>query len=152
MFENYQVKAGDTLESIAKKFQVPIAAILRESNLENIYELNPGQVIRIPFTNESAFENYQIQRGDTLFSLAQKYHTKPELLMVLNGLEPNAYLYAGDNLLVPKENIEMYLTKYGDNIQKIATEKNLNPSDVWVYNDRIYLLPDQIIAYRSKDR
>lgn len=152
MFENYQVREGDTLESIAKKFQVPVASILRESNLETIYELMPGQIIRIPLMNESAFEIYKIQRGDTLFSLAQKYNTTPELLMILNGLEPNAYLYVDDNLLVPKEGIGLYLTKYGDSIQKIATEKELNPEDIWVYNEKIYLLPDQIVAYQSRGR
>lgn len=152
MFEEYQVKEGDTLESIAKKFQVPVAVILRESNLETIYELTPGQMIRIPTVNESAFEIYHIQKGDTLYSLAKRYHTEPELLMVLNGLEPNAYLYAGDTLLVPKEGILMYLTQYGDSIQKIANMKELNPDDILIYNDKVYLLPDQIIAYRSTSR
>lgn len=148
MFENYRIEQGDTLESIANRFHVPMAEILRINGLENIYELQPGQILRIPVGNESAFEVYQIQKGDTLYSLAQKYHTTPELLTELNGLEPNAYLYAGETLLVPKEGIELYLTEYGDSIQKIATLKEIDPNDILIYNDKIYLLPEQIIAYR----
>ncbi len=152
MFERYEVGPNDTLESVARRFQIPVAEILRINQLENSYGLAPGQVIKIPKMMESAFENYQIQPGDTLFSLAQKYNTTPEMLTILNGMEPSAYLYAGENLLVPKEGIDLYLTEYGDSIQKIASLNDLNPSDILIYNDRIYLLPDQVVAYRKIER
>lgn len=152
MIQEYQVRKGDTLESIAKRFQVPIYEILQINNLTNIYELMPDDVLKIPVTNVSAFEIYKIQVGDTLYSLAQKYGIEPRLLMVLNGLEPNAYLYVGENLLVPKEGIKMYLTEYGDSIQKIATLNDISSNDILLYNNQIYLLPDQIIAYRPLER
>lgn len=152
MFENYQVREGDTLETLARRFSIPVLEILRVNNLEDIYELVPGQVLKIPIRDESAFEIYEIQKGDTLYSLAKRYGTKPELLMVLNGLEPNAYLYVGETLLVPKPGISMYLTEYGDSLQKIASLKDINPNDILIYNDRVYLLPDQIIAYRQLER
>lgn len=149
MFENYQVQEGDTLEKIARQYQVPMLDILRVNELNDIYQLSPGVILKIPVRNESAFEIYEIQKGDTLYSLAKRYQTTPEILMVLNGLEPNAYLYAGETLLVPKPGIQLYLTEYGDSLQKIASLNDINPSDILVYNDKIYLLPDQIVAYQK---
>lgn len=149
MFENYQVQQSDTLESIARRFSVPMLEILTVNGLKDSYRLSPGQILKIPVRDESAFELYEIQKGDTLYSLAKKYGTKPDLLMVLNGLEPEEYLYAGETLLVPKPGIMMYLTEYGDSLQRIASLNDINPSDILIYNDKIYLLPDQVIAYRK---
>ena len=47
----YEVKAGETMYSISKRFMVPIKLILARNNLQNS-SLQPGQIITIPLKKE----------------------------------------------------------------------------------------------------
>ena len=44
----YTVQGGDTLGAIAKKFNVTVAALVAENNLENPNLIRPGQMLKIP--------------------------------------------------------------------------------------------------------
>lgn len=44
----YVVKTGDTLYSIAKKFNVSLEDLIRINNLSNPDQISPGQKLRIP--------------------------------------------------------------------------------------------------------
>ena len=72
----YTVKAGDTLYSIAKKYNTTYQAIMNLNYLTNP-NLYIGQVLRIPemYTKEEdmvlpQFTNYIVKRGDTLYGIA----------------------------------------------------------------------------------
>lgn len=60
----YEVLATDTLRSIAKKYHVSEAEIIRANDLEHPYELRPGQIIKIP-----AIEYYKPNLNDEVESL-----------------------------------------------------------------------------------
>lgn len=150
MYDTYEVRPGDNLQKIARYFQIPFKDLIQANQLEEIYDIPVGTVLRIPVEPSSAFEFYDIQKGDTLYSLAKKHNTTAELLAAINGLDLADYLYPGQKLLVPKEGILVYLTKPGDSIQTLASENGVNPNDFLVYNNRIYLLPEQIIAYKPR--
>lgn len=72
-------------------------------------------------------------------------------LASINGLEINEYLYPNQKLLVPKEGVYAYITKDGDTLINIADNLSINPEDILFYNKRIYLLPEQLIAYKIRD-
>ena len=46
--QDYRAKAGDTLKSVAEKFEVPLKFLARANNLAEASRLNPGTVILIP--------------------------------------------------------------------------------------------------------
>ena len=46
----YTIQGGDTLSAIARKFNVTVAALVAENNLENPNLIRPGQVLKIPKT------------------------------------------------------------------------------------------------------
>lgn len=48
-------------------------------------------------------ESYTVNRGDTLFSIAQRYGIPPGVLAERNGLSRNFHIYAGQRLTVPGE-------------------------------------------------
>lgn len=43
-----EVKAGDTVYSVARKYNVPMSTIIRENHLTQPYVLQPGQSLKIP--------------------------------------------------------------------------------------------------------
>ena len=69
--------------------------------------------------------------------------------MYINGMN-NSFIRPGQIIKVPKRDVSLFLTREGDTIQSIANEKGIKIEDLLNYNDNIYLLPNQIIIYRSK--
>ncbi len=150
MYDIYIVEEGDTLESLAKKFNVSVYDIIQMNHLEGIFELMPGMKLQIPVDRTSAFTFYKIKPGDTLYSIAMDHNTSPEYILLLNGLNANEYIYPGQQILIPKENVAIYLTKPGDSLQMVAENTNQRPEDILIYNEKLYLLPEQLIAYKKR--
>ena len=75
---------------------------------------------------------YQIQTGDTLASIANKYGIPINNLATINGIMMGSNLKPGDNIIVPKmDNENLYFTKYtikdGDTIYAISRKYNIKP-------------------------
>lgn len=97
------------------------------------------------------YNEYTVQKGDTLYAIAKKYGTTIGELMDTNMLTSNV-IYPGQVLIIPKENtmdyeLENYTVKHGDTISSIAKKLGIEPSILGTYNDfsKIVLAPNQII-------
>ena len=149
--QTYIVEPGDNIASIAKKFNVNVIDLVRENNLENIYYLAPGMELIIPNTsNQEVFDYYVVQKGDNLYQIGKRYGISAEMLAEMNGLELDEYIYPEQKLLVPKEGFKPYITKEEDTLKSIADEFGLPREEILLYNDKIYLLPGQLIVYRKQ--
>lgn len=96
--EIYIVQAGDTLESIAKKFNISIESIAWENKLSTKAVLKPGRELTIlPVSGLT----HKIQAGDTLNSIAQKYLASVEDVMDFNNIGDPGDIFIGDILIVP---------------------------------------------------
>jgi len=93
----YQVVAGDTLWSIARKFNTTVDAIVKLNNLTGT-NLSLGQQLLIP--NSTAHRSHVVVPGDTLFSIARRYDTTVSAIMQLNNMTSNI-LRIGQQLLIP---------------------------------------------------
>lgn len=67
--ENYAVRAGDTLDSIAKKFDISIDTI-KWANDSKSDTIKPGQTLKIPPITGVV---YTVKSGDTVYSIAKKF-------------------------------------------------------------------------------
>ena len=150
--KTYIVKEGDNIATIAKKYNISIVDLINQNNLENVYYLEPGLELIIP--EEKAplgFTHYTVKKGDNLYEIAKRYNISVKDLSELNGLEINEYIYPEQRLLVPEEGVQVYITKDGDTIQTIIDKLGTNREEIFVYNPKIYLLPEQLIAYRKRN-
>jgi len=163
----YVVQRGDSLYSIAKKFNVSIDALKAANNLQNNL-ITINQKLLIPgFTDTTGSTiNYIVQRGDTLYSIASKYNVPIDELKSLNNLISNV-LSIGQNILIPttetpNENIEdidtsnTYVVKRGDTLYSIANNNNIslqdlintnNLTDYELYVGQILKLPENTNEY-----
>ena len=98
----YTVRAGDTLFAIANRFQTTVDEIMRANNLTST-NISVGQILKIPFFSSEPPEElttYTVIRGDTLFSIANRFNTTVEAIVQLNNLTSTA-LSIGQQLLIP---------------------------------------------------
>ena len=126
----YIVKKGDSLYSIANKYNTTVDELKRINNLtSNI--LSIGQVLKLPSDKVSDVEkeentiSYTVQKGDSLYSIARKYSTTIDKIKDLNNLTTNL-LSIGQVLLIPTDtNLETtYTVKKGDSLYSIAKRYN----------------------------
>ena len=120
----YTVKSGDSLWSIAKKYNISVEELKLANNLTNNL-LNIGQKLIIPSkqtqTTADDYDIYIVKSGDSLYSIAQRYGVSVNDLIEANNLS-TTNLKIGDQLLIPKQKESNYITykvKQGDSYIKL---------------------------------
>lgn len=149
MYKVYQIEYEDTIEDILNKSGATMDE-LRELNGD--FEVVPGNYIVIPNRQEKVFELYTVKSGDNMYALAKKYNIDVADLLSLNGLEKNDYIYPNQQLLVPTGTSNIYITKNGDTLEKVIKNFGVTIEEIINENERIYLLPDQIIVSKKKEK
>ena len=118
----YTVKSGDSLWSISRKFGVSVSELKEANNLSSNL-LSIGQNLIIPGkVPEKESDEYAVQKGDTLYSIARKFNTTVDNLKSLNNITTDS-LAIGQILKIPGEESitgNIYTVKKGDNLYSIA--------------------------------
>lgn len=104
--ENYPVKGGDTLETIAKRFDVSVDTIKWANDLKTDV-IKPGQTLKIPPVTGVV---HKVASGETVYTIAKKYKTDAQAIVNFPfndfaDLDTFA-LTAGQTLYVPNGVIE----------------------------------------------
>lgn len=124
----YVVKPGDTLWSIAKKYNVSVNDLKEKNNLSS-NSLSIGQVLLIPSVEDTSEEAnfYIVQSGDNLYSLARRFNTTIDEIKRLNNLSTNN-LSIGQKLIINQNyetsDYKTYQVKKGDSLYAIAQKFN----------------------------
>ena len=121
--DEYVVKKGDTLYSIARKYNTSVDNLKSINNITTD-SLAIGQIIKLPSTSSTASNTYIVKKGDSLYSIARTYNTSVDKLKEINNLTSNA-LAIGQVLKLPSSNASenvVYTVKKGDSLYSIARE------------------------------
>ena len=148
MYEIYDIKDGDTLESIAYMYDITVQDI-KDIN-GDVSNFRAGGNIIVPKKRNAYFDTYSIKKGDSLYAISKEYGLSPSLLAGLNGLNLNDYIYPGDSIMVPKSGGSVYITAQGDTVDSVIRGMNANRDVFLKENDRIYLYPGQLIVYKEE--
>jgi LysM repeat protein len=139
----YIVKSGDTLWSIAKKFNVSVTELKTVNNLTT-NSLSVGQRLTIPgYVAPSQSETtYVVQKGDSLWSIASAYNTTPQAIMDLNNLSSSS-LSIGQQLKIPSSittpepipTENTYTVQKGDSLWTIANKYGVTVTELRSLNN-----------------
>lgn len=135
----YKINKGDTLYSIAKKYNTTIANLINYNQLSNTL-LSINQQILIPVNeqteiNKDPYIKYIIQKGDSLYNIAKRYNITPKELMDYNNLN-TTLLNINDEILIPqKEHYLNYFVRTNDTLQSIADRFNTTIEEIMLAND-----------------
>jgi LysM repeat protein len=105
----YVVRRGDTLFSIARRFGTTIGAIAQANGLSNPRYIRAGQRLIIPGAYPACAPPpaapgatvYVVRRGDTLYSIARRYHTTVAAIAWANGIANPHRIWVGQRLVIP---------------------------------------------------
>ena len=143
----YVVTSGDTLYSIARKFNTTVDAIKTLNNLTT-NTLSIGQTLNIPGVTEEETEteldyvNYIVKSGDSLYAIARNYEVTVDEIKDFNNLTSNN-LSIGQVLRIPvavDQEITVtpyieYTVKQGDNLYAIARTYGTTQQEIMNLNN-----------------
>jgi LysM repeat protein len=145
--ETYTVQKGDTLEKIARKFNVSVEEIKKANNIKDERKIRDGMKLEIPTketnskketkketkkTSKKESERnkeltYVVQKGDTLEEIAKKYGLTVKELMDYNGMKDEK-IFAGDELKIPPKGAKIAQKQE----QKEQEKRDLSSCEVYV--------------------
>ena len=135
----YTVKSGDTLYSIAKKYNLTIDELKNLNNLQN-NTLSIGQKLIVSKEPPQTETTYKVIKGDTLYSIANKFKVSVDNLKLINNLKNNT-LTIGQVLKIPNSTINQdiskstYIVKSGDTLYSIAKTYNTSVDEIKKINN-----------------
>lgn len=110
------MKRGDTLSLIAAMYGTTVEAITEANGIPPSAILSIGQQLIIPYPGPTGgvipgmptipageIITYVVQRGDSLYSIANLYGTTVEVLMMVNGITDPELIQVGQELIISWE-------------------------------------------------
>lgn len=143
---DYIVKKGDSLYSIAKRYNTTVKEIVRLNNLTS-NNLAVGQQLVIAIDDNATptpttYKDYVVQKGDSLWTIANKNNITVDELKKANNLTSNT-LSVGQVLVIPTSSSEIptppdnnvgyettYVVKRGDSLWSIANNYGITVDEL----------------------
>lgn len=165
--EEYVVQRGDTLASIAAKFNLQVSYLARLNGIsvktavrtghklklveaDSVVSKQSAQITTKPqveqvkkSTSTRATESYTVRGGDSFNSIAKRYDLTVKELAEINNISAKSMLLPGQSLDVPKKTIS-YKVKSGDNWTRLAAKYELEPKELAEMNDTVSSKPLRI--------
>lgn len=104
----YIVAPGDTLYSIARRYDTTVDVLVSLNNLTSADDIKVGQQLRVPGTGPTPVATeapavivHIVQQGETLYSIARRYGVPMQDIMAANGITNPDRIRAGQELRIP---------------------------------------------------
>ena len=135
----YIVQSGDTLSSIASRFNISLTDLMNANSIVDPNLLSAGQELVIPGLEgvSGVLQTEYVQYGDSFRSLSRRTQIAEPTLRKLNRLVSPTELYVGISLIVPQQEDATRLTARatpanGESLLELAVKGNTSP---WVLAD-----------------
>ncbi|WP_462319140.1 muramidase family protein, partial [Marinilabilia sp.] len=121
-FIYHEIKPGQTLYSIGKRYQTEVSEIKKLNPEIATNELKPGYMLRIPRADkpgrsfaqqqpqEDLFEIHRVKRRETLFSISRRFNVDMETIRKVNPGVDFSNLRKGIELKIPRD--EWFVKNY----------------------------------------
>lgn len=173
VWQRYQIKEGDSLGKIARKFHINIQSIQTINKLSNS-SIRAGKHLLIPVASEDSSGNnnyvlpkqlqliankpvetkriHTVRSGDNLWDISKAYKVKSTNIARWNNISTKSMLKLGQKLIIwnksttPQSKKITYKVKRGDSFARIANKFNVSIKNIEKWNNltrKEYLQPGQ---------
>ena len=150
MYDIYTVTVNDTLDKIANQFGTTSGVLAQINGIGSTEVLMPEKQLVVPVVQKQPYQYYTVKKGDNMYEIAKKNNIDYNLLLQLNGLENNDYIYPNQTILLPRKGLGIYLTKEDDTLEDILRSLGISMEELMKENNNIYLRPDQVLIFKEK--
>lgn len=122
-YDTYIVQSGDSLYTISQRFNTTVDALMIANSVSSDGRILAGQALLIPTGEVRPVREYEIQPGDTLFSISRQFNTSIGILQGLNELGDSVAIAAGQIIAVPsidENSYEVYVVAANDSLFSIS--------------------------------
>ncbi len=130
----HRVRPGETLSTIARRYNTNVDTIARYNNIYQKNYITAGKILKIPHSGSTKEPSspeiitYYVRRGDSLWTLAKRYDTTTQKIQEYNQLA-SVNLTIGQLLKIPTgphHGLSLYEVKTGDSPSGIANKHDMN--------------------------
>ncbi len=176
-FVVHRVRRGETLSTIARRYRTSVRAIMAMNGLRSSRYIRAGWRLKIPIGRKrvmvakkvthpsvqpvkqaNGFLEYEVKRGDSLWTIARRFGTTTKAIQSLNRLS-NHRLQIGQILYIPKYKAvsvpiktKTYIVAQGDSPYMIAQKHQMNLSEFLKLNNltpRSTIFPGQTVLVKA---
>ena len=122
MYSVYKIMFGDTLDTIANKTNTTVDELM---NINSNIDMNVDSYIVVPANSNNSFFTYIVKSGDNLYQIAREYNISAQDLASINGIKIDDYLYPNQQIMVPTDGTNIYVTKEGDTLDFVLDSFNI---------------------------
>lgn len=146
----HKVKSGESLEKIAKNYGVSVQELIKANKNINPNELKVGENLCIPQKTSAKTQDYaiyKVKKGDTLYSIAEKFGVDVQELKSFNNLNSEKII-EGQELKIPakgtakkqkKETQEYgtYVVQTGAKLEHVAKKLGVSQRELEELNSEL---------------
>ncbi len=140
------VQRGENLFRIAQQYGTTVEAIAQANGISDTRFIEVGQRLLIPNVQVSTpgvNTTYVVQPGESLRTIALKYHSTLDSLAMMNDITQPTTLYAGQTITVrqgsdgtePLTDAGLYVVQSGDTIYRLAAKFGVSIRDIAAANE-----------------
>jgi peptidoglycan endopeptidase LytE len=138
-YDTYIVARGETLKSIATRYNTTVDALLKlNPSITNANLIYEGQRLTVPAAGAvTPGQGYTVQSGDTLRKIADKFGTTVDAILKVNPQITNAnVIYVGQVITLPA-GVTKYVVQRGDTLRIIAARYGTTVDNLLALNPEI---------------
>ncbi len=129
---------GDTLDSIAARYQVDVSAITdyAPNNVQSTSDLVPYRLIMVPggkMPTRDQVVTYVVREGDSLATIAQYFGLHPNTIVWANSLPNGDLIFPGQHLAILPTDGVMVTVGDGDTVASLADKYGVDAKDILDY-------------------
>ncbi|WP_096188778.1 LysM peptidoglycan-binding domain-containing protein [Evansella halocellulosilytica] len=144
----HTVQTGDTLYSLATRYNSSVDDIVRSNGIYPPFTdpglIYPGHLLVISVAHLNRNEVlYVVQREDTIYQIANKFQSYPDLIAgISSGIQNANFIFPNQQVRVP---VMIYFIQEGDTLNHISERTDVSVNDMIAVNEgRPSISPDLI--------
>jgi len=99
--QTYKVLKGDTLTTVAKRFQCVVDELVAMNGLRSANAISVGQTLRIP----GSTVEYTVRKRESLVDIAKRFNVSVDQIVRFNGLRDKNHILVGQKLKIPRNRV-----------------------------------------------
>ncbi len=154
----HRVARGESLSTIAQRHNTSVSRLMALNGISNAHQIRAGTELKLPASARGSSSSsarvasgeYEIQSGDSLWSIARRFNVSQRDLVAWNSISNKNHIRPGQTLKISPDagRGQTYVIQPGDSLWSIARRFDVSLQDLVAWNElknHDHLTPGQVL-------